>query len=105
MDLMKEAVWSVLVSLVIGHLVFAFLEAPIQNLLFCITGMDRKKARLKQDCSTARLSSEIQEQMFKEQANELFTQNKPKKNPSVKVVLFNDENSNTEYHVKAKFDC
>ena len=106
-DLAKEAVLSLVASLIIGNLVFAFLEAPIQNILFYLTGMDRKKAKLKQDCSTARLSSDIQEQMTQEQilleqANGLFKQNEKLKNPSINVRLF-DENSN-HFLRKASFE-
>lgn len=72
LDLLKEALFSLAVSLVIGHLIFVFLEAPIQNILFHLTGMDKRKSKLKQDCSTAKLNADLPDRT--EQLSKLFDQ-------------------------------
>lgn len=96
MDLCKEALYSLAVSLVIGHVVFVFLEAPIQNILLHLTGMEKRKAKLKQDCSSAKLNAELQEQLRREQASKVFANEKSNEKLNEKSNGFSlyDENGN-----------
>lgn len=97
LDIMKEAVFSLVISIMIGNFVFTFLECPIANLLSYLTGLDKKKTQLKKDCSSARLNSEIQQELQKETKDqELFSK------PKINVILY-DENSNN-LTVKPKFE-
>lgn len=87
LNLWKEAIFSLVVSLLIGHFVFIFLESPIQSILFHLTGLDKKKTKLKQDLSTARLHTDF----VKDKADHLFIQNTKLDKPSIQIFYCDDK--------------
>ena len=72
-DLMKEALLSLVASFLIGNLVFVFLEAPIQNILLYLTGMGKRKSSLKQDGSCTTFSSVMKKSKEKQEEGQKET--------------------------------
>lgn len=89
LNIFKEAVFSLVISVLISNIVFVFFECPISNLLAYFSGLDKKKKQLKQDCSTTKLNSEQEIVKDPEFAK-----------PKINIMLF-DENSNS---IRPKFE-